>query len=408
MTINSMRRIDRILGIPLCRILSPADRLARALRRPGKKHPPSRILFIELSEMGSMVLAYTLLARTREAFPGAELYFLTFSSNRYAVDILGVIPPENVITIDQGTPFRLARSTLGALRRLRALHLDAVIDMELFARFTALLSALSGARERVGFYRYYNEGLYRGDFLTRRVALNPHIHIAFNLLNLLGALVSERETVPAPKQPVDGDALLPPRFSPTPEEQADLEERLENICPGIREARRLVLLNPNAGDLIPLRRWPERHYIELSRKLLAVDGVYLVITGTGEESPAAGRIRAGLDPQRVCNLAGLTSFRELLTLYSFSHVLITNDSGPAHFAGLTGIHTFVFFGPETPALYGPLAPNSRALYSGFACSPCVSAFNHRRSPCRDNLCLQDITPERVFSLVEPLLQAPAR
>ena len=44
--------------------------------------------------------------------------------------------------------------------------------------------------------------------------------------------------------------------------------------------------------------------------------------------------------------------RELLTLYTLADVLVTNDSGPAHFASLTPVHTVVLFGPETPLLFG--------------------------------------------------------
>jgi len=54
------------------------------------------------------------------------------------------------------------------------------------------------------------------------------------------------------------------------------------------------------------------------------------------------------------------------------------------------------FGPETPALYGSLG-NSTPIYAGLACSPCVSAGNHRKTPCSDNVCLQVIKPEMVVN-----------
>ena len=75
--------------------------------------------------------------------------------------------------------------------------------------------------------------------------------------------------------------------------------------------------------------------------------------------------------------------------------MLTNDSGPGHFSAVTDLRTFVLFGPETPLLYGSLG-NSTPIYAGLACSPCVSATNHRKTPCRDNVCLQVITPEAVL------------
>ncbi|HKK01533.1 MAG TPA: hypothetical protein VJ955_05150, partial [Desulfuromonadales bacterium] len=64
---------------------------------------------------------------------------------------------------------------------------------------------------------------------------------------------------------------------------------------------------------------------------------------------------------------------------------------------------FVVFGPETPALYGALG-RTTPIYAGLACSPCVSAANHRKTPCRNNVCLQVITPEQVFDTIASLLE----
>jgi ADP-heptose:LPS heptosyltransferase len=82
--------------------------------------------------------------------------------------------------------------------------------------------------------------------------------------------------------------------------------------------------------------------------------------------------------------------------------MVTNDSGPAHFAAVTSLPTFVLFGPETPTLYAPLG-NTTAIFAGLHCSPCVSAWNHRHTPCQDNKCLQAITPQAVFDAIKPVL-----
>jgi ADP-heptose:LPS heptosyltransferase len=102
-------------------------------------------------------------------------------------------------------------------------------------------------------------------------------------------------------------------------------------------------------------------------------------------------------------LTGYTqNIRELLVLFFHAKLLITNDGGPGHFAALTPIHTIMFFGPETPALYAPLASSlggeSVALYAGTPCSPCLTAYNHRTTSCDgDNVCLQEIKPQTVLA-----------
>jgi len=83
--------------------------------------------------------------------------------------------------------------------------------------------------------------------------------------------------------------------------------------------------------------------------------------------------------------------------------MVTNDSGPGHFAAVTDMPTFVIFGPETPALYGSLGKTT-PIFAGLACSPCVSASNHRKTACKDNVCLQVIQPLQVFKAVLPNLE----
>jgi len=65
--------------------------------------------------------------------------------------------------------------------------------------------------------------------------------------------------------------------------------------------------------------------------------------------------------------------------------------------------TFVIFGPETPALYGSLGKTT-PIYAGLACSPCVSASNHRKTACIDNVCLKVIKPAQVFKTIQPELE----
>ena len=57
-------------------------------------------------------------------------------------------------------------------------------------------------------------------------------------------------------------------------------------------------------------------------------------------------------------------------------------------------------------LYQPLG-NSRAIYAGLACSPCVSASNHRKTACTDNVCMQAISVDEVFAAGSDVLAAPA-
>lgn len=400
MNVDFMRLIDRRLGVPICFVLSFIHGLRKILSKLGFIKKPKKILFIEMSEMGSIVLAYSLFKKTKELFPDAELYFLTFKENRYAIDILDIIPKENVITINSNNFISFLLTTISTLWKLRRRKISLAVDMELFARFTTILSYFSGAKNRVGYFRYHNEGLYRGNFQTHRVAFNPHLHMTYNLLNLIHAVSSPHEDVPLTKKQIVEKDIVVPKIKISENARMTILKKLEDENKDIVKAKKMILLNPNASDIVPLRRWPVENYIELAKLLLKNDGVYVVITGTKSEKKHTDIICDAVSSERCINLAGKTSFLELIDLYNIADVLITNDSGPVHFSSMTNIKTFVFFGPETPKLYGPLGKNCHVFYSNYACSPCVSAFNHRKSPCNDNKCLKAISAVDVYNEVK--------
>jgi ADP-heptose:LPS heptosyltransferase len=189
-------------------------------------------------------------------------------------------------------------------------------------------------------------------------------------------------------------------------EAATGKQRLETARPGRAPHSPLVILNANASDLIPQRRWPIERYAALARMLIDEMNAAIVLTGTKPEFGRIEALRRQIGPGPVANLAGQTSVAELIGLYSFASLLVTNDSGPAHFASTTDIPTLALFGPETPRLFGPLGERQEALYLGLACSPCVSVYNQKRSPCGDNQCLKQITVEQAMQAARRLLTSP--
>jgi len=106
----------------------------------------------------------------------------------------------------------------------------------------------------------------------------------------------------------------------------------------------------------------------------------------------------------MVNFAGESRLDQLPALYGLAALMITNDSGPGHFASVTAMPVLSLFGPETPELYGPLGPG-RALTAGLACSPCVSAANHRKTACQEPVCMSAIQPRRVADAAAEFLGA---
>lgn len=400
-----MRQIDFWAGVPLCALVSAIARLWR-LFRPRPTTAGRNILFIELSEMGSAVIADSAFKRAQSLFPDARLHFLIFAKNRASLDIMGTIKRENVLTIRADGLGTLLVDTFRAIAAMHRLDLFATIDMEMFSRFAALLCFFSGAPNRVGFYNFHGEGLYRGELLTHRVPYNPHQHVAKCFLSQVHALVEPPGTVPHAKIAFSDDEIRLDPMVPTPDELAAFRARLVAAFPVLERYRRWVLLNPNSSELMPLRRWAKENYTELARRLLADPDVAVLITGVAAEKAEAQGLCDACGDDRVVNLAGFTRMDDLIPLYTLAALMVTNDSGPAHFSAPTGLKTMVLFGPETPALYGALNPNAEFITAGLACSPCVSALNHRKSPCDDAKCMSSITLDRVLERARARLSAP--
>jgi ADP-heptose:LPS heptosyltransferase len=411
MKLQTQRWIDRWLGQILCGAVSVWARLVgtRAPRVDASR-APRHILVILLSEMGSIVLAGPMFAALRQRYPGATIQVLQLKKNQEVARMLRLTDDAHFHGIDDSSPLRLARDILRVSLAMRRLPLDIVIDCELFSRVSSLLSYLTGAPRRCGFTPHTQEGLYRGSYINRAIPYNPYQHISQQFLSLVDAL--ESDSMPrhkaGPIRALPAETGLSVPF--TPQELAAYRAKVLADHP-VLAGRRIVLMYPGGG-ILPERAWPAEHYARVARGLTEA-GHAVGFIGLKEDTALANEIRQQVGSERCLALTGYTrSLRELLMLFHASDLLLTNDGGPGHFASLTPIRTLMFFGPETGRLYGPLpgpfGPRARVYESGIACSPCLSAYNHRLTFCDgDNQCLKRIAPDPVLQDALHALQSPS-
>lgn len=397
MNIDLVRKIDFWAGIPACRLLTLAGFFIKPFKRKPVG-PPRKFLFMELSEMGSAILAYPAMKALKRQYPSAELFFLIFEKNRASVDILNIIPRENVLVIREKSLSSFLAHVFKVIIRMRREKIDCVFDLELFTRVTAILTFLSRAPIRVGFHKFRMEGLYRGNLHTHKIQYNYQQHISKSFMSFLQVLKYPGKDWPAMDEAIPDQAIERAVYPATGKGRDGLRTKLKGLFPGLDEGHKLIIFNPSAGE-IPIRAWPVEKYIELGKRILADPRNVIILMGAGADLETTEQVHQALNQERCIQFTGRTTFPELMDLFSISDILITNDSGPAHFASLTPIRNFIFFGPETPRLYGPLGENTRVLYSDFPCSPCLTAYNHRNTSCRDNKCLQVIPVDEVYNLV---------
>ncbi len=380
--VDRMRLLDRWIGVPLCWL---ASRLRSTRRQNRRALSSKRVVFVQLAESGSNVLADPAVRAWIDR-SGDRPGYVTFAANRQSLRITATIADSDVFALDSGSLYTLLRDAWRLRRWLCERRVDTLVDLELFTRFSALLCFASGVPRRVGFHAAGGGGLYRGNLYTDPVICDFGQHISRNYQALTATLTGE----PVPP----GVPRVVQRVI-TRSEQARVADTLSRLFP--EGSGPLVLVNANASDLLPQRRWPLANFQQFVEGLLArYAPIRILLTGGSEDRETTGALARRVGDARCVDGAARVDLAHLPALFDQAALLLTNDSGPAHFAAVTTLPVLVLFGPETPARFAPLG-NATVFSAGLPCSPCVHPANQRRSGCDDNRCLQAIPVESVLS-----------
>jgi ADP-heptose:LPS heptosyltransferase len=401
-----MRHIDHYLGQTLCLASTILCKLISRMTNKSKESVPlRRIIFIKFIEQGATVLAYDAITRAIELVGRENVFLAVFKENDEIVSQLEVIPQQNIVAIKTDNILLLPFRIVGAIMRCHRLKVDTAVDLELFSRFSALFSFATGAVRRSGYHQFAGRGLYRGDLMTHKVQYNPYLHTEKAYRVLLESAFLDPKDLPLAKVDTRQWQSRRPVFKPTPLEVQELKDMiLQKAADNQWFEHTLVLVHANIADVLPIRRWPPEHYSSLVHKMLkSYPNIRVIFVGAIAEKEPARIMANSFDSPRVLSIAGLTTLRETLTLFYCADLLVTSDSGPAHFASMTDIRIAALFGPETPDLFGPTSLTTTNISLRLACSPCITAQNQRRSLCQDNQCMKKMSVETVFEKVASLL-----
>ncbi len=405
MKLSTLRKIDYYAGVPLCFLLDIFSIFLAPFRKKTRKL--KNILFIELSEAGSLIIAYSAIKRLKKTCPDANLYFMVFKRHTDGLQLLDIIDEDKVLAVRDDNMLNFIIDIIAGVRKIWSARIDSVIDMELFSRATSILTFLSFASNRVGFYGYTGEGLYRGALVHNyKVVYNAYKHMALNFIAMVESLTNAEENIPLLKKSLTDEMITPLRLPRTKEVEENAYRMIKDKFPRLTTDHRLTVINPNAGEL-PIRAWPLTNFTDVAKSIIDSDEKNVVlIIGLPSAMDDARFMEEKIKSDRLVNLIGITkSLGDVVDLCHLSKILLTNDAGPAQYASLTKTNVVVFFGPETPLLYRPLGENVHPLYTSFSCSPCLTAANHRNSVCNDNKCIKSIPVSEVTDLCLSLLSS---
>lgn len=386
-----MRIVDENLGMILCRIIGVLLSLKKTLLpcpTPKQTNEVKRILIQKYFGMGSILQAIQLITVLRQNYPQARITFISIASNAETISFCGLA--DELIVVDFASPAMFLQSCYKLIKALVAGKFDISIDLEFFAKFPLLVSALSLAPVKVGLFhsKARPEGI-----LTHKVVFNAYRHISQIYLSYAAAL-----NLNIPKD-------LPEKLLPSfrGEFEVSIRKRYH-----LEQNRPIIIVNVNAGELFSFRKWPADYFASLLSMLLERHPNYtcMLIGAQSERSyveALAKQITS--NTAHLLNCAGETNIKELFALIEMSELVITNDSGPLHIASLYGKNLAAFFGPETPVVYGPVNKNALVFYpDNLYCSPCLCVYDSKQSlyaeTCEDNICLSSIKPSLVLNALE--------
>ncbi|MGB5081214.1 MAG: lipopolysaccharide heptosyltransferase II [Burkholderiales bacterium] len=327
-----------------------------------------RVLIVAPNWIGDTLLAQPLFARLHRKLPGVVLDAL---APPWTAPVLSRMP-EIAEVIE--SPFRHGELAFAERRRLghelRTRGYDNAIVLPNTLK-SALVPFFAGIPIRIGFLGELRYGL---------------LNVVHRLDEKKLPLMAERYLSLAEKP---GD--MPLRPLPEAKLRVDDSNRsaaLERL--GLSVERPIAAFCPGA-EYGPAKRWPARHFAELSRRL-ATQGYTVWLFGSDKDRDIGEEIAASSEGAAV-NLCGRTDLAEAIDLLSLAEVVVTNDSGLMHVAAGVGRPVVALYGSSSPEHTPPLAARARLVSIGIECSPCYA----RECPLGHFKCMNDLPPERVLA-----------
>jgi heptosyltransferase-2 len=163
------------------------------------------------------------------------------------------------------------------------------------------------------------------------------------------------------------------------------------------------LLHPTRGLAAQRSRWPVEGFVALARRLVARDGVPVLVSGSPDDAGIAHAI-ADAAGTGVTSVAGATSIGVFGALAQRARAVLAMDSGPMHVAAAAGAPTVGIFALQSdePDRWAPKGPRSAVVRPSYPCPPA-----HRKETCPDFACVRELDETAILAALDGLLVATA-
>lgn len=338
-----------------------------------------RILVVQTSFLGDVVLTTPLIAALRRRFPGAAVAVLCTPRGR---EVLAGNPDiDEIITLEKKRDGGRNANLFAKAAELKARRFTMAVSPHKSLR-TALLLFIAGIPLRIGFRQSAGWFLYHR--LVDRDSAQHDVERNLSLVQALGV------------DPSTCERGL--HIESTPDARQTVGRIFAAL--GIRDDRMIVGVNP--GSTWATKRWTVDGYAELCLALQRRHDAQIVLFGGPDDRDTVEAIlqRTG---GGVASLVGHIGVKELAAAIERCRVFVTNDSGPMHVAVARGVPVVAVFCATTPSLgFFPHSSRAVVVEKDLACRPCGS-HGGRLCPLGTDDCMRLIKAGDVLAAVEPWL-----
>ncbi|MGB5157582.1 glycosyltransferase family 9 protein [Desulfobacterium sp. N47] len=339
------------------------------------------ILIIKLSSIGDVVHALPFLEVIKQCYPDSKIDWLV--EEEASKVILGHGSINRIIVSgrkrwqkDILNPLKFINTSSDAIAFFKDLRLssyDIVIDLQGLFR-SGFLAALSKGERKIGM-----SGAREGaSFFLKEppVPVSYEQHAIDRYLKVASYLGCDTTNFKGEIPFFEKDKIY-----------------IDSILGSSSEDQSIIAVNPMAKWKTKL--WEADKFSRLALMLQKDLSCRIIFTGSKQDVPVIdGIISKAGNTDRITNLAGKTSLKELACLYSRCSVLVCTDTGPMHIAAAMGCRVVSLFGPTSPLRTGPYGNGHKVIRSDVDCSPCL------KKECDNTACMKNITVNAVFDAVK--------
>lgn len=325
-----------------------------------------KILLIQTAFIGDVILATALVEKIHRQFPSATIDFLVRKGNE---SLLKNNPNLRRILIWDKKKQK-TRNLLKLLRQIRQERYGAVVNLQRFFS-TGMLTALSGAKERIGFDK------------------NPW---AFGFTHKVPHLFSTEEDF---IHEIDRNLSLISHWT-------DAQRERPKLYPSEKDYQ-IVPSNQKYVCIAPTSVWytkqlPPERWVALIDKLPSDWTIYLL--GGPSDKVACEAILQRTDHKNVINTAGQLNFLQSAALMSKAVMNYVNDSAPLHMASAMNAPVTAAFCSTVPEFgFTPLSEQSWIVETKeiLDCRPC-GLHGYKACPLEHFRCAHIETEQLLASL----------